>query len=67
MVSQLDYQRIAKAITFLADNIDKQPVLDEVAAHVHLSVFHFQRLFCQWAGITPKRFLQVMTLNRPNS
>ena len=64
MVSQLDYQRIAKAITFLADNIDKQPVLDEVAAHVHLSVFHFQRLFCQWAGITPKRFLQVMTLNQ---
>ena len=58
-----DYQRIAKAIRFLAANIQQQPTLDQVAAHVNLSVFHFQRLFCQWAGITPKRFLQVMTLD----
>lgn len=64
MVSNNDYRRIAKAITFLADNINRQPTLDEVAAHVHLSAFHFQRLFCQWAGITPKRFLQVMTLDK---
>lgn len=58
-----DYQRIAKAISFLAAHIQQQPTLEQVAAHVHLSVFHFQRLFCQWAGITPKRFLQVMTLD----
>jgi len=62
MVSSKDYQRIARAINFLAQNIRQQPTLEDVAAHVHLSVFHFQRLFCQWAGITPKRFLQVMTL-----
>lgn len=59
-----DYQRIAKAISFLATHIQQQPTLEQVAAHVNLSVFHFQRLFCQWAGITPKRFLQVMTLDQ---
>ena len=35
-----------------------------MAAHLHLSPFHFQRLFCRWAGVTPKRFLQVLTLER---
>jgi len=41
-----------------------QPTLDEIAAHVHLSPFHFQRLFSRWAGVTPKRYLQVLTLKR---
>lgn len=59
-----DYQRIAKAIEYLSRQVEQQPTLDEVAAHVHLSAFHFQRLFCQWAGISPKRFLQVMTLEK---
>ena len=57
-----DYQRIAKAIDYLSQRVGQQPTLDEVAAHVHLSAFHFQRLFCQWAGVSPKRFLQIMTL-----
>jgi AraC family transcriptional regulator, regulatory protein of adaptative response / methylated-DNA-[protein]-cysteine methyltransferase len=57
-----DYQRIAKAIEFLSQHVEQQPTLEQVAAHVHLSAFHFQRLFCQWAGISPKRFLQIMTL-----
>ena len=57
-----DYQRIAKAINYLSQHVGQQPTLDEVAAHVHLSAFHFQRLFCQWAGISPKRFLQILTL-----
>lgn len=59
-----DYDRIARAIEYLAHNVTAQPRLDEVAAHVHLSPFHFQRLFRRWAGTTPKRFLQVLTLER---
>ena len=57
-----DYERIAKAIAYISQNVTAQPTLDEIAAHVHLSPFHFQRLFSRWAGTTPKRFLQVLTL-----
>lgn len=59
-----DYERIAQAITFLISRVNSQPNLQEVAEHLHLSRFHFQRLFCRWAGVTPKRFLQVLTLER---
>ena len=57
-----DYDRIARAIAYLEANVSAQPQLDAVARHVHLSPFHFQRLFTRWAGTTPKRFLQVLTL-----
>lgn len=57
-----DYERIAKAIAYIGENVTAQPSLDDLAAHVHLSPFHFQRLFSRWAGTTPKRFLQVLTL-----
>lgn len=60
----IDYERIEKAIAYLVEHVGEQPSLDEMAAQVHLSPFHFQRLFCQWAGTTPKRFLQVLTLER---
>lgn len=59
-----DYNRIAEAITFITGRVDSQPTLNEIAAHVHLSPYHFQRLFSRWAGVTPKRFLQVLTLER---
>lgn len=59
-----DYDRIAEAIGFISSRLKSQPTLNEVAAHLHLSPFHFQRLFCRWAGVTPKRFLQVLTLER---
>lgn len=59
-----DYARIADAISFIASQVARQPTLDEIAAHVHLSPFHFQRLFSRWAGVTPKRYLQVLTLER---
>lgn len=59
-----DYERIAEAISYIADRVAEQPSLEEIAAHVHLSPYHFQRLFCRWSGTTPKRFLQVMTLER---
>ena len=59
-----DYERIAKAIDYIGENVTAQPSLADVASHVHLSPFHFQRLFSRWAGTTPKRFLQVLTLER---
>ena len=59
-----DYARIAAAIAFITSQVERQPNLDEIAAHVHLSPFHFQRLFRRWAGVTPKRYLQVLTLER---
>ena len=57
-----DYTRIEKAILFLEENYPRQPELHEVAESVNLSEFHFQRLFRRWAGISPKRFIQFLTL-----
>ena len=63
MLSKLsDYTRMERAILFLEENYHRQPELREVAQSVHLSEFHFQRLFRRWAGISPKRFIQFMTL-----
>ena len=56
-----DYQRIASAIRFLQQQFPAQPALADIAAHVHLSEFHLQRLFTRWAGVSPKRFLQFLT------
>jgi len=56
-----DYQRIEQAIHFLEANFRAQPRLEDIARHVGLSEFHFQRLFRRWAGISPKRFLQFLT------
>lgn len=61
-MSNSDYARIASAIAYIQSNIQAQPDLADIARHVHLSPYHFQRLFSRWAGTTPKRFLQVLTL-----
>lgn len=55
------YAVVARAIAFLRANAQRQPTLAEVAAAVHLSEFHLQRVFAAWAGISPKRFLQYLT------
>ena len=57
-----DYPRIEQAIRFLEQRAVDQPQLEEVAAHVGLSPYHFQRLFQRWVGVSPKRFLQFVTL-----
>lgn len=59
-----DYKRIEKAILYLEKNAHLQPDLKDVARAVNLSEYHFQRLFRRWAGISPKRFLQFLTLER---
>jgi AraC family transcriptional regulator of adaptative response/methylated-DNA-[protein]-cysteine methyltransferase len=56
-----DYQRIEQAIRYLEANFQRQPELAEIAASVHLSEYHFQRLFTHWVGISPKRYLQFLT------
>jgi AraC family transcriptional regulator of adaptative response/methylated-DNA-[protein]-cysteine methyltransferase len=60
---ELNYARIAKAIEFIKTNFKSQPSLDEVAEQVNLSPFHFQRLFSEWAGTSPKKFLQYTSVN----
>jgi AraC family transcriptional regulator of adaptative response/methylated-DNA-[protein]-cysteine methyltransferase len=59
---ELDYNRIAEAISYFRENFKAQPKLEDVAEHVHLSPFHFQRLFKEWAGVTPKQFLQYLSI-----
>lgn len=61
------YHRIAKAIAFIREHHLEQPSLSMIAQHVNLSEYHFQRLFKQWAGISPKRFLQYLTLEYAKS
>lgn len=56
-----DYKRIERAILFIEQNALEQPSLQDIANHVGLSEFHFQRLFKRWAGISPKRFVQYLT------
>ncbi len=57
-----DYQTVADAIHYLEQNFRKQPSLDEIAASVHLSKYHFQRLFKRWAGVSPTQFLHYLTV-----
>lgn len=59
-----DYERVERAIRFIFENQGNQPGLEEVAAAVHLSPAHFQRLFQRWAGVSPKQFLQCLTVQR---
>jgi AraC family transcriptional regulator, regulatory protein of adaptative response / methylated-DNA-[protein]-cysteine methyltransferase len=58
----INYKRIAKAIEYIKTNFKEQPNLDEVAKKINLSPFHFQRLFSEWAGTSPKKFLQFTTV-----
>ncbi|MBD0278462.1 MAG: methylated-DNA--[protein]-cysteine S-methyltransferase [Flavisolibacter sp.] len=58
----INFNRIAAAIEYLTQNFKEQPSLDEVAEKVHVSAFHFQRLFTEWAGVSPKKFLQFLTV-----
>lgn len=58
----INYKRIAEAIDYIKVNFKQQPNLDEVAEKVHLSPFHFQRLFTEWAGTSPKKFLQYISV-----
>lgn len=58
-----NYQRVAKAISYIKEYATDQPNLDDIASAVHLSSYHFHRMFKEWAGVTPKEFLQYISLN----
>lgn len=62
-ITSEDYNRVTDAIQYLESNFQDQPTLEELAAHLHLSPFYTQRLFKRWAGISPKRFVQHLTLD----
>jgi AraC family transcriptional regulator, regulatory protein of adaptative response / methylated-DNA-[protein]-cysteine methyltransferase len=57
-----NYERIQTAIEYINTNFKQQPDLDEVAKRVHISPFHFQRMFKDWAGVSPKKFLQYISI-----
>lgn len=59
---QLNFDRIASAISYIREHFKDQPKLEEVAQSVHLSAYHFQRMFSDWAGVSPKQFLQYVSL-----
>jgi AraC family transcriptional regulator, regulatory protein of adaptative response / methylated-DNA-[protein]-cysteine methyltransferase len=58
----INYERIAEAIDYIRQNFKTQPDLEKVAGKIHLSPYHFQRLFTDWAGVSPKKFLQYISV-----
>jgi AraC family transcriptional regulator of adaptative response/methylated-DNA-[protein]-cysteine methyltransferase len=60
--NNINFDRITQAIGYLKDNFKEQPNLDEVAEKVHLSPFHFQKMFTDWAGVSPKKFVQYLSV-----
>jgi AraC family transcriptional regulator of adaptative response/methylated-DNA-[protein]-cysteine methyltransferase len=62
-----DYDRIVQAIAFLRHHHLTQPDLATLAHHIGLSESHFQKMFTRWAGISPKRFLQYLTIEYARS
>jgi AraC family transcriptional regulator of adaptative response/methylated-DNA-[protein]-cysteine methyltransferase len=60
----INYERIAEAIDYIRENFQSQPGLEEIAGNIHLSPYHFQRLFTDWAGVSPKKFLQYISVER---
>ncbi len=58
--NNINFERIEKAIGYIQQNFKKQPTLEELAEYVHLSPYHFQRMFTEWAGVSPKKFLQYI-------
>lgn len=58
----INFNRVAEAIDYIRNNFKSQPGLNEIAEKVHVSPFHFQRLFTEWAGTSPKKFLQYISV-----
>ncbi len=61
--NQINFTRIAQAIEYINTHFKQQPNLDEVAEKIHLSPAHFQRMFTEWAGTSPKKFLQYISIS----
>ena len=59
-----DYLTVKRAIEFISKRYRDQPSIEAIAEHVGLSASHFQHVFKRWAGLTPKTFLQAVTIER---
>jgi AraC family transcriptional regulator, regulatory protein of adaptative response / methylated-DNA-[protein]-cysteine methyltransferase len=62
-ISVADYERVRRIVAFISERWREQPSLDDIAAHVGLSTTHVHHLFRRWCGLTPKAFLQALTLD----
>ncbi|MDQ6844324.1 MAG: methylated-DNA--[protein]-cysteine S-methyltransferase [Bacteroidota bacterium] len=62
-----NFKRIEEAISYISNHFKKQPGLEEIAKKIHLSPFHFQKLFTDWAGVSPKKFLQYISVEYAKS
>jgi AraC family transcriptional regulator, regulatory protein of adaptative response / methylated-DNA-[protein]-cysteine methyltransferase len=58
----INYSRVAEAIEYIKLNFKDQPNLDVLAEKINISPFHFQRIFSEWAGTSPKKFLQFISI-----
>jgi AraC family transcriptional regulator of adaptative response/methylated-DNA-[protein]-cysteine methyltransferase len=58
-----DYEMVRRNLDFLRENWRSQPTLEELAARNNMSAAHLQRLFTRWAGLSPKAFLQALTID----
>lgn len=59
---EINFKRISEAIEYIRTNFKSQPSVDEIAEKVHVSPAHFTRMFSEWAGTSPKRFLQYISI-----
>ena len=59
-----DYQRMADTLAWISDHFEEQPTLSDIAARAGTSPYHFQRLFSRWVGLSPKKYVQYLTLDR---
>jgi AraC family transcriptional regulator of adaptative response/methylated-DNA-[protein]-cysteine methyltransferase len=64
---KINFERIASAINYIKENFKLQPSLEEIASHIHVSPHHFQRMFTEWAGTSPKKFLQYISVEYAKS
>ena len=67
MNTDSDYKTVERSIRYLEENFRHQPSLDELSSHAGMSTFHFQKVFTRWAGVSPKRFLQFLTVEHAKS
>jgi AraC family transcriptional regulator of adaptative response/methylated-DNA-[protein]-cysteine methyltransferase len=57
------YKKVEEALLYLENNFTLQPNLEQIAQNVHTSPFHFQKIFTEWVGVSPKKYLQYLSVN----
>ncbi len=65
--SDINFQRVAEAIEYIQQHFKEQPSLEDIAENVHVSPYHFQRIFSDWAGTSPKNFCSISVCSMQKS